>query len=225
MAFTLTEVLVTLGIIGIVAALTMPALIANHKKKEASARLKKFSSMMQQALILAENDQGTPAYEWIDVRNYQDEDGNMDPQTENDENYAYWNKYLAPYIKCLKVEKGIYNAEDNTKSKGTKIYFADGSTAEMHLGNCVDLRFDINGDRLPNEFGRDIFVFFIATGKSYSLDKESEISKNKSFAAAYLPLYNTREKALQACKTDPYDCSALLQYDDFEFKKDYPHRL
>lgn len=133
--------------------------------------------MMQQALILAENDQGTPAYEWIDIRNYQDEDGNMDPQTGNDENYAYWNKYLAPYIKCLKVEKGIYNAEDNTKSKGTKIYFADGSTAEMHLGNCVDLRFDINGDRLPNEFGRDIFVFFIATGKSYSLDKESEISK------------------------------------------------
>ena len=33
MAFTLTEVLVTLGIIGIVAALTMPALIANYKEK------------------------------------------------------------------------------------------------------------------------------------------------------------------------------------------------
>lgn len=30
--FTLAEVLVTLGIIGVVAALTMPALIANYKK-------------------------------------------------------------------------------------------------------------------------------------------------------------------------------------------------
>ena len=31
-AFTLAEVLITLGIIGIVAALTMPSLIANYKK-------------------------------------------------------------------------------------------------------------------------------------------------------------------------------------------------
>lgn len=30
--FTLAEVLITLGIIGIVAAMTMPALIANSKK-------------------------------------------------------------------------------------------------------------------------------------------------------------------------------------------------
>lgn len=32
-AFTLAEVLITLGIIGIVAALTMPSLIANYKKQ------------------------------------------------------------------------------------------------------------------------------------------------------------------------------------------------
>ncbi len=31
--FTLAEVLITLGIIGIVAAMTMPALIANYQKK------------------------------------------------------------------------------------------------------------------------------------------------------------------------------------------------
>lgn len=30
--FTLAEVLITLGIIGVVAAMTMPALISNHKK-------------------------------------------------------------------------------------------------------------------------------------------------------------------------------------------------
>lgn len=31
-AFTLAEVLVTLGVIGVVASLTMPTLIENHKK-------------------------------------------------------------------------------------------------------------------------------------------------------------------------------------------------
>jgi prepilin-type N-terminal cleavage/methylation domain-containing protein len=32
-AFTLVEVLVTLGIIGIVSALTMPTIISNHQKR------------------------------------------------------------------------------------------------------------------------------------------------------------------------------------------------
>ncbi len=32
-AFTLAEVLVTLGILGVVAAMTMPTLVANYQKK------------------------------------------------------------------------------------------------------------------------------------------------------------------------------------------------
>ena len=37
-AFTLAEVLITLGIIGIVAALTLPNLIEEHQKKETSVK-------------------------------------------------------------------------------------------------------------------------------------------------------------------------------------------
>ncbi len=61
--FTLAEVLITLGIIGIVAALTMPSLIQNSKRQETSARLKKFYSTMSQALIMAELDNG-PIKDW-----------------------------------------------------------------------------------------------------------------------------------------------------------------
>lgn len=39
--FTLAEVLVTLGIIGIVAALTMPTLIENHRKQVLRTQVKK----------------------------------------------------------------------------------------------------------------------------------------------------------------------------------------
>ena len=53
-AFTLAEVLVTLGIIGVVAAITMPTLIDNHQKKVAATRLEKFYSMMSQAV-----------YQWV----------------------------------------------------------------------------------------------------------------------------------------------------------------
>lgn len=37
LGFTLAEVLITIGIIGVVAALTMPTLIANSRKTEYSA--------------------------------------------------------------------------------------------------------------------------------------------------------------------------------------------
>ena len=43
--FTLAEVLITLGIIGIVAAMTLPSLLGNWKKKTIEARLKNFTQL------------------------------------------------------------------------------------------------------------------------------------------------------------------------------------
>ena len=48
-AFTLAEVLITLGIIGIVAALTLPNLIANYKNKIIAKQLQKTYSTLSQA--------------------------------------------------------------------------------------------------------------------------------------------------------------------------------
>ena len=56
--FTLAEVLITLGIIGVVAAMTMPSLIQKHKEKEYAAKLIKFNSLMSQALITAVSNEG-----------------------------------------------------------------------------------------------------------------------------------------------------------------------
>jgi prepilin-type N-terminal cleavage/methylation domain-containing protein len=52
-AFTLAEVLITLGIIGIVAALTMPALIADYKEKAAVVKVKKAYNVLSNAYNLA----------------------------------------------------------------------------------------------------------------------------------------------------------------------------
>lgn len=58
-AFTLAEVLITLGIIGIVAALTMPSLIAKQKEKAIVTKLKKFYTSFSQAYQMAVNEHGT----------------------------------------------------------------------------------------------------------------------------------------------------------------------
>ena len=51
-AFTLAEVLVTLGIIGVVSAMTVPTLMQNHQKKTYVAQAHKFYNEMQQALSM-----------------------------------------------------------------------------------------------------------------------------------------------------------------------------
>ena len=55
--------MVTLGIIGVVAALTMPSVISNYKEKETIAKLKKTYSVLSQAYITAFNKYGSPD-EW-----------------------------------------------------------------------------------------------------------------------------------------------------------------
>ncbi|MDR1327404.1 MAG: prepilin-type N-terminal cleavage/methylation domain-containing protein, partial [Heliobacteriaceae bacterium] len=87
--FTLTEVLITLGIIGVVAALTMPALIQKHKRQEVSVRLKKFNSTMSQALIFAEAEYGD-AREW-------DRSGTAEET---------FNTYFKPYLRMDKSVGG-----------------------------------------------------------------------------------------------------------------------
>lgn len=56
--FTLAEVLITLGIIGVVAALTMPALIQKNQDKELLSGIKKTYSDISNAVLRAQTDYG-----------------------------------------------------------------------------------------------------------------------------------------------------------------------
>ena len=56
--FTLAEVLVTLGIIGVVSALTMPTLISNHQEKVRITMLQTVYSQLSQATLRMVDDKG-----------------------------------------------------------------------------------------------------------------------------------------------------------------------
>ena len=74
-AFTLAEVLITLGIIGVVAALTMPGLIANYRERVLVTAAKKAYSTITNALNMwnAQNDVvGNYEYFWISHENTED---------------------------------------------------------------------------------------------------------------------------------------------------------
>lgn len=90
-AFTLAEVLITLGIIGVVAAFTLPALIQKNNNKVVETRLMKFYSTINQAVRLAEVDYGDKKYWYADLTGAEiDKDGN-------------------PYPEVLKQKNGLIN--------------------------------------------------------------------------------------------------------------------
>ena len=185
-AFTLAEVLITLGIIGIVAAMTMPVLIQKTKEKETISKLKKFNSVMNQAFTIAK------------VQNGEVEDWGLQVagQTEDpDENQQAIDKQMEDKVwdilsPNLKITSRCKRTEDNCQSydryslDGTKFHkfipiavFADGSvivgttvksptcegvrgTSENLKHVCGEVFVDINGPKPPNATGKDVFIFY-----------------------------------------------------------------
>lgn len=214
-AFTLAEVLITLGIIGVVAAMTLPALIQKQQRLETSARLKKFYSVMNQAVVAAQSEYGDPMH-WSKLEYILDENGNYDYGTYNKEAESIFNTYFLPYLKVLKLSEGQTPGVDSdgkpVAGKYPVIYFPDGSSMQIKMGTCFDMYYDSNGAKRPNEFGKDKFIFYFCY-------------KHKKPIIDSLSTYkvNSREDALARCKRDSSHCAILLhKFDNWEFKKDYP---
>ena len=140
-AFTLAEVLITLVIIGIVAALTISALINNIEKKHLIIGWRKSFSDVSRALLLAKANNDS----FIGVSG-----DNMPPII---------SKYInsKPCVGTYKAQipnYGDFNRDTNCLEleNGVRLVFA-GSGA--YLGTMV--LFDINNRRKPNVLGKDIF--------------------------------------------------------------------
>lgn len=198
-AFTLAEVLITLGIIGIVAAMTVPTLIANIQRKNYTTKLKKFYSTMNQAVISAEDEFGAIS-DW---------DFKIPPN-------KFVETYFGPYLKF-----SILNSNNNENNQSADIIFSDGSTLKIYRGNCMDLYLDLNGDKKPNKFGYDKFAF-LACDKNYA---KAHCGEEVSFCTyGFENIRLSRAKSLEICKTLPVTCSTLLKFDNWEFNKDYPYK-
>ena len=206
--------MVTLGIIGVVASLTMPTLVQDSRKKEASARLKKFYSIFSQAIIQSELDNGM-SEDWSRADNLTDEDDDTAASMNYDEAVRFWNKYFAPYIKTLRIEKGT--GEDSGKAL---VYLADGTSFSIWNGGCITMVFDTNADKSPNKLGSDRFGFNFCHKKA---EQTRYLGKNINFGPFGLNDVNSRKEALSLCEKSPANCGTLLiKYDNYEFKDDYP---
>ncbi|MBQ8459527.1 hypothetical protein IJ541_05430 [bacterium] len=163
-AFTLAEVLITLGIIGVVSALTLPNFLHNYYEKQTVAKLKSTYSILSRAIKLSSEDNGLPE-EW-----------NMTGRNKASSEIAA--RKLLPYLKaaldcgtddidnkCVSKNRSLLNGtviEWGTNSykilllNGASLIIAGG---EQSNGIYLYFQVDINGIAKPNVWGRDIFEF------------------------------------------------------------------
>lgn len=167
-AFTLAEVLITLGIIGVVAAMTMPALIANHRKTVLKTQFKKAYSELQQ----------------VNQNFIKDYDMNI-----CEYNWQMWDETKSGYASSKATSDAFikyYTGDGTSKSQilgsnqiknltGTKTVpqtlFDDGGAVDIQKRTfyfeygasnykCPIISVDINGYyKRPNQLGVDIFSF------------------------------------------------------------------
>lgn len=151
-AFTLAEVLITLGIIGVVAAMTIPTLIANHRAMVLKTQFKKSYSQLNQALVLLKKDDITiyGNYHGTDIRDLlvkSFQDATLGNYRDYCDNYRNHSKGTAFNTRSLDDGMIITN-------NGTFIFINND-----YGGDYISLYIDINGEKGPNIYGYDLFVF------------------------------------------------------------------
>ena len=173
-AFTLAETLITLGIIGIVAALTIPTLITEHAKQRTVTQLKQAYSDISQALKLAEAEYGSPEG-WLE--NPSDTFGAASSD--------FIENYLEPNIKmalkcptdnspCWAIGKYTTLAGENAQNANATaaqyqsfvtlsgyavLFWVGGGTTYSNYTRHYQFIVDVNGKKGPNVIGKDAFQF------------------------------------------------------------------
>lgn len=171
-AFTLAEVLITLGIIGLIAALTIPTLINIYQERQMVTGLLKFNATLQQAVQLWKEDIGChdDAYSCLASQGNADNDINSFNQigqflkivsTATQTNSANWlpdntQNYYG------NIETTNYGKVAHVGCGAGAFLLPDGTTFSVDIDAAgFEITVDVNGKKPPNRIGKDTFPLFI----------------------------------------------------------------
>ena len=219
-AFTLAEVLITLGIIGVVAAMTIPNLMTKYHKHVVESRLKKFYSTMNQAVRLSINDHEDII---LDVSALEIEEGGNHTVTDKNFEKEWFNEYILKYLSGVTL---IDTQDTDGNQRGVKVSLNDGSgfTSFLYANGpgFIDLYvfYCINANdkscTFNNYDGRNTFMF------QYS-------DKHKSFLTSYATRRPTDFNILKndtsyGCyKGGKQYCTRLIEMNGWKIPDDYPY--
>ena len=226
-AFTLAEVLITLGIIGVVAALTMPTLIAKHQKQVFVNRVKQTYSIVSNAMISAVAEYGEPNT-WDAFGNFDTSDPNYNVNHQNNmKNVA--TKYFKPYLKIIGEGQEGYQYYLVLSNGVTLTFYPDGSTTpddSVFVQTRVYIIGSLNNNHSTftgpsrDYSRRDFLMVFDVDSTDYRLKFFNAADRDKT-----REVY--KDDATYGCNKDvPKNkrlyCGTLLYHDSWQLKDDYP---
>jgi len=211
-AFTLAEVLIALLIIGIVAALTIPQLIQNYKKHVVATRLAKFSAMYQNAIRLAEAENGARnTWDFTLNESKYDEISNTGEIC-----LKRYNKYLRKYIKTV---------SEKVLPDGVAFALADGSGFIYYydIQFCVDYKKCLDLIQKSEDSGK------FAVKNANFIDGKNVFLLSHNGQPYTWDWDGTRENLLDStlwsggCGSNrPLYCAKLIEVSGWKIPDDYP---
>ena len=239
-AFTLAEALITLGVVGVLSALTIPTLVKNHQKKVTVEKLKSEYAKLQEAIHLSSTE--NLEFKYWDF---------------NQPSNVLFEQYLAKYLKIVdkqtmskngalgityrqlsgKPENALYlmcNKDTIYTTVSGAQYIVSQNRYLTKNGFGFHLILDINGVKGPNQFGKDVFyldydkshpddLYFMGkySDSEFKFEKEPNGDrqvllgkKNPKKGGYYNYQCNKSKRGLW--------CGHLIQLDGWKIKNDYP---
>ena len=194
LSFTMAEVLITLGIIGIIAAMTLPNLIGNYKMKTYEVAFKKQYALLQNTMNLLTFENGTNrCYTYYRSGNMSYQSFAEDCEFFEQEIVKKLNLHKLDYDTDLKdkyalqsvvLASGGKSINSNCNYDGMKIgsnpYFSNDGTIFMFYRMWILL--DVNGERGPNRWGYDVFFMGWSNHNKYE-DASSNLLLTDEFCS------------------------------------------
>ena len=186
--FTLAEVLITLGIIGVVAALTVPTLMQNVTNKQFETGNKVFTNKLKEALKVMNTQQVLRGHTTTEAfinefkKHYKVNNVCVDNPTQCFQKSVTWNDKEID-LSSIREAKDMVQYGPDEADWGTNVVgvqFANGTSGlvaynpkckanpfdmQAEVLNCLAIVYDLNANATPNEYGKDL----MATGNVKNL--------------------------------------------------------
>lgn len=143
--FTLAEVLITLGLIGVVAALTLPTLLRDTTSAQIGPKLAKAVSSFEQANEALLNSRSA--------------DSLSDAGLLDANNMGEYITELSNFFKISQIAQDEFLSKDGFTYQITLNNRAINNTLPAHRQSIGQVQIDINGANAPNIMGSDEFNF------------------------------------------------------------------
>jgi len=236
-SFTLAEVLITLTIIGVIAALTIPNLMQSYKKHQVEVGIKEAYSILSNAFKITGAENGTLESVFPHTTN---ENGHLMAY----EVTPFLKDYLLPHLKynkfCPSRYDGVkWSSQQNcTKPDqrfsddwGSVIYLANGMIIYAEtVSSSIRFQVDLNGVKGPNKLGSDTFAFSIFRKWSGAHCNVGYVNGWCNYRGELFPGHSCNyefcgrdlTKTSQDCAINALDCTIPIMKNGWKIPDDYP---